>query len=1364
MPVEDRSKVTIAVIDTGVDLDHPDLRDNLVAGYDFVNRDADPNDDNGHGTHVAGIAAAIPFNNQGIVGVAGGAKIMPVKVLNANGSGNSLDIYLGIMYAVKNGADVINMSLGSGAPSQLIKEAVEYALAQDVVVVAATGNDGWDVVGFPAAFDGVIGVGAIDWIGGFLFTNFSNYGPETDLMAPGVDIISIYPYELDLNDGNQDGYTLLRGTSMASPFVAGMAALLRAENRDLTYDEIQQALEANAYDLWLPGRDDSSGAGVINGSNDKNKQIPDRIEFPNIKMTFDEIDEDTGTITVMALTEKSFFSAFIDTEFNGDVSVSIKQVYSQPEGRYYIMSMAQNHDLSNALADSGTQAVNEVIITVPVRNGIGSYTIDIDKSGIYTFQLLAGESTQNHVLMRYNNIYPVLNGDAGISGSIILDSPSTEDLYVGLLAVNQYNWEEYSDMIPKGSTTLDYNIDLVRDKDYLLYYYITSDNDTYYNYGFYKDANTTTHDFYDTTLIDLTNGRKTDVNLYISTVDDLEDDVGDTPVAAEEITFEGLFDGDSYISMYKLDYKGDRDYFTFEIPKAGYYAFAAFPLDLYSSMRNMLYLYDSDKNEIVSERYEIGRYMAPGRYYLKIEDKTGLNVGDYVFYWGIPTPSEPEPFVFEDPALDAAIHHYFNRTVGEAVYVNELTYIETLDLSGLGISSLKGLEHLTNLWCLELRDNQVSDLTPLRNIYSLEVLDLKGNQVTDISPLCSLYNLGELDVSENRISVLPNDFSAMIWLYHIDLSHNEITSIKSLATLPAIEALFLQDNQITSLEGLAGLTGLEVLYLGNNPITQDPSTDYSTLASYYLKLQDKDFYALPTASNVRIEGATAIGSTLTGRYSYTNMNQHNESGTTYQWLRSTEMNGTYEVIPGATGRTYTLTASVLDHYIQFKVIPGAAGEPSTGLAAISQPVGPILTSSSGDSGDNGSGGSVPTQPAPSPSATPTPTVTPAVTPAPTLAPVPAVQVETDEDGRTTLVVDTTDLELSWDTAPVIQASSDSEVNGTRVNLTEDIFTQSNANNMPFTVSSDLVSFEIQPGTISIPEGTDSITLAVNYLTLEDVPEESRPTDATEVSFVFDFELLVDGKPVTTFDKPITITLKLDLSKVSNPDKVGIYYYSEAEGKWVFIGGKVNADGTVTFTTDHFSKYIAMESNKTFSDIQNHWAKDAIEVMAARHITNGTGDDRFSPDAKITRAEFTAMIVRALGITEKAGQNPFTDVKANDWFADSALKANAAGIIQGDAKGSFAPGNMITREEMAAIAVRAYSYYRGVNADRIITTQEVRFTDMETASQWARRSITLADALGLMSGFSDKTFRPKDLSSRAEAIVVVNRLMKLLEIF
>ncbi|MDD4504178.1 MAG: S8 family serine peptidase, partial [Clostridiaceae bacterium] len=174
--INERSQVTIAIVDTGVDIDHDELKDSIVPGYDFVNNDSDADDDCGHGTHVAGIAAAA-HDGKGIAGVAGGAKIMPVKVLDENGLGSTVEIINGILYAVNNGADVINLSLGSNLGSRAEEEAVQYALGRGVTVVAAAGNDYSGPVSYPAAYDGVIAVGAVDWDGiakEFVMADFSN--------------------------------------------------------------------------------------------------------------------------------------------------------------------------------------------------------------------------------------------------------------------------------------------------------------------------------------------------------------------------------------------------------------------------------------------------------------------------------------------------------------------------------------------------------------------------------------------------------------------------------------------------------------------------------------------------------------------------------------------------------------------------------------------------------------------------------------------------------------------------------------------------------------------------------------------------------------------------------------------------------------------------------------------------------------------------------------------------------------------------------------------------------------------------------------------------------------------------------------
>ncbi len=224
---ENRGKgITVAIIDTGVSK-VPDLaQTEFVAGYDFVNNKVNADDDNGHGTHVAGTVAQSTNNNYGVAGVAYEAKIMPLKVLAASGGGTISDIAEAIRFAADNKADVINMSLGGGGESQVMKDAIEYAYNKGVVIVAAAGNENRDSASYPARYARVISVAAIDAQGEK--AEFSNYGAGIDISAPGGgNGSSIWQETIDPRT-NAPIVVGLQGTSMAAPHVAGVVALIKS--------------------------------------------------------------------------------------------------------------------------------------------------------------------------------------------------------------------------------------------------------------------------------------------------------------------------------------------------------------------------------------------------------------------------------------------------------------------------------------------------------------------------------------------------------------------------------------------------------------------------------------------------------------------------------------------------------------------------------------------------------------------------------------------------------------------------------------------------------------------------------------------------------------------------------------------------------------------------------------------------------------------------------------------------------------------------------------------------------------------------------------------------------------------------------
>ncbi|WP_432666692.1 S8 family peptidase [Wukongibacter baidiensis] len=237
--------VTVAVVDTGIDYNHEFLSSRYVGGYDFVDNDNDPMDENEHGTHVAGIITDATPDSVGI---------MAIRVLDATGTGYDSNIAKGIRYAVDNGANVINMSLGGVGFSPYMDEAIDYALSKDVMVVVAAGNDSNDVrYYYPAQKEEVIVVAATTRRDERAY--FSNYGSTVDISAPGDDIYSSTP-------GNN--YSNLSGISMATPYVSAVVAMIKLDELNRESDEIEELLLSNIEDLGTSGWDELFGQGLVN--------------------------------------------------------------------------------------------------------------------------------------------------------------------------------------------------------------------------------------------------------------------------------------------------------------------------------------------------------------------------------------------------------------------------------------------------------------------------------------------------------------------------------------------------------------------------------------------------------------------------------------------------------------------------------------------------------------------------------------------------------------------------------------------------------------------------------------------------------------------------------------------------------------------------------------------------------------------------------------------------------------------------------------------------------------------------------------------------------------------------------------------
>jgi thermitase len=255
-------QAVVAVVDSGVQCTHSDLSGKCLPGYDFVNQDTNPDDDHGHGTHVAGIAGARTDNGRGVAGAGWNVKIMPVKVLGAGGSGSHSAIASGIVWAADHGADVINLSLGGPFTSNTLRNAVLYARNRGAVVVAAAGNDNTSNPSYPAAYPEAVGVSATTQSDGR--ASFSNYGTYVDIASPGAAILST------VRGGSYQAWS---GTSMAAPVVSGAVALLVAQDSSRTAEQLENLLFSSADDRGTTGWDQTYGHGRLNAGRALNSGV-----------------------------------------------------------------------------------------------------------------------------------------------------------------------------------------------------------------------------------------------------------------------------------------------------------------------------------------------------------------------------------------------------------------------------------------------------------------------------------------------------------------------------------------------------------------------------------------------------------------------------------------------------------------------------------------------------------------------------------------------------------------------------------------------------------------------------------------------------------------------------------------------------------------------------------------------------------------------------------------------------------------------------------------------------------------------------------------------------------------------------------
>jgi len=239
-----------------------------------------------------------------------------------------------------------------------------------------------------------------------------------------------------------------------------------------------------------------------------------------------------------------------------------------------------------------------------------------------------------------------------------------------------------------------------------------------------------------------------------------------------------------------------------------------------------------------------------------------------------------------------------------------------------------------------------------------------------------------------------------------------------------------------------------------------------------------------------------------------------------------------------------------------------------------------------------------------------------------------------------------------------------------------------------------------------------------------------------------------------------VEITLPYNNEADEDLLGIYYYNEVNKEWEYVGGSVDAaKNTVTATLKHLSKYAVLEYSKSFTDVSSkHWVARTLKVLAAKHIINGTSNTHFTPNGHTTRAEFTSLVVRALGLSKAASTVPFDDVQSGQWYANEVAIAYEAGLVSGVSENKFDPNAKITREQMAVLLVRAYEYKNSAIA---ATGQETAdLADGSSISSWAVDGVNKAIAAGLLQGKGNGIFDPASDAKRAETAQAILNLFKL----
>ncbi|WP_181438758.1 S-layer homology domain-containing protein [Paenibacillus sambharensis] len=425
----------------------------------------------------------------------------------------------------------------------------------------------------------------------------------------------------------------------------------------------------------------------------------------------------------------------------------------------------------------------------------------------------------------------------------------------------------------------------------------------------------------------------------------------------------------------------------------------------------------------------------------------------------------------------------------------------------------------------------------------------------------------------------------------------------------------------------------------------------------------------------------------------------------------------------------------------------------------------------------------PSDPDPVPTPGPTPTPSPGPTPAPAPTPAPGqedpsseakpevtadgvvVQPAVGSGGRATVKLSEDSVKSAREQTTSgrlrIKVEAAEGMNELEVNIpVEQLLTDEGTAINRIEVESDLATVTVSTKRISQASSTAKhVTISIRKADLTSLSAETQ--ERLKDAVVYNFNLSVEGVKISEFDgrSDVTVAIPYELKPGEHPNKVVIYYVNNSGELEVVTNGRYNAaSGKVEFKPKHFSTYAAAYANASFKDVTKAWAKEAVEALAARGVVSGMGEGRFNPEGQVTRAEFITMLMNLFELTDPYSSTSLSDVKAGAWYYEEIATAYQLGIIGGRPDGSFGVNEAVTRQDMAVMAYKAARYaqleLRGQG-------EAAAFADAASISPYAEQAVKAMQTAGVINGMGNGEFAPKAYATRAQAAVIIHKLLELL---